>query len=168
MIASTKLRIPEFSDFWASHFVTRTFAMKLSLSCLLLFFSISFFAQSPAADSAFIRNNFTKREVMIPMRDGVKLFTSIYSPKDQSQKYPIIIRRTPYSCSPYGEGNFTTQIQNMHLVRAGYVFVFQDVRGKYMSEGEFVDVRPFNPDKKTPQDAAFSRSWGHSPRVQSQ
>ena len=153
MIASTKLRIPEFSDFWASHFVTRTFAMKLSLSCLPLFFSISFFAQSPAADSAFIRNNFTKREVMIPMRDGVKLFTSIYSPKDQSQKYPIIIRRTPYSCSPYGEGNFTTQIQNMHLVRAGYVFVFQDVRGKYMSEGEFVDVRPFNPDKKTPQDA---------------
>ena len=126
--------------------------MKLSLSCLLLFFSISFFAQSPAADSAFIRNNFTKREVMIPMRDGVKLFTSIYSPKDQSQKYPVIIRRTPYSCSPYGEGNFTTQIQNMHLVRAGYVFVFQDVRGKYMSEGEFVDVRPFNPDKKTPQD----------------
>lgn len=114
--------------------------------------AIPLFSQ-PAADSAFIRDHFTKREVMIPMRDGVKLFTSIYSPKDKSKKHPIILRRTPYSCSPYGEDKYTTYIQNMHLVRAGYIFVFQDVRGRYMSEGDFVDVRPFNPDKKSPQEA---------------
>ncbi len=117
-----------------------------------VFLAAPLFSQSAAADSAFIRDNFTKREVMIPMRDGVQLFTSIYSPKDQSKKYPIIIRRTPYSCSPYGVDKFTTYIQNMNLARAGYIFVFQDVRGKYMSEGEFVDVRPFNPNKKTAKD----------------
>lgn len=108
-------------------------------------FSGTLSAQSSAADSAFIRDNFTKREVMIPMRDGVQLFTSIYSPKDQTKKYPIIIRRTPYSCSPYGVESFTDRIQNPNLVQSGYIFVFQDVRGRYMSEGEFVDVRPFNP-----------------------
>ncbi|GAB4494431.1 MAG: CocE/NonD family hydrolase [Saprospiraceae bacterium] len=126
--------------------------MKITFSCLLLYFSLTVFAQNSAADSAFIRDNFTKREVMIPMRDGVQLFTSIYSPKDQSKKYPIIIRRTPYSCSPYGVDKFATSFQNMNLARAGYIFVFQDVRGKYMSEGEFVDVRPFNPNKKSPKD----------------
>lgn len=103
-------------------------------------------AQRPsAADSAFIRDNYTKREVLIPMRDGVRLFTSIYTPKDLSKKYPIIMRRSPYSCSPYGADTYTTRIQNMELARAGYIFVFQDVRGRYMSEGNFVDVRPYIP-----------------------
>ncbi|MEO0008137.1 MAG: hypothetical protein RJA20_2333 [Bacteroidota bacterium] len=103
-------------------------------------------AQRPSsADSAFIRENYTKREVLIPMRDGVRLFTSIYTPKDQSKKYPIIMRRSPYSCSPYGADTYTTRIQNMDLARAGYIFVFQDVRGRYMSEGNFVDVRPYIP-----------------------
>ncbi|MFN0216311.1 MAG: CocE/NonD family hydrolase [Saprospiraceae bacterium] len=96
-------------------------------------------------DSAFIRDSFTKREVMIPMRDGKQLFTSIYAPRDQSKQYPILMRRTPYSCSPYGTGSFPQGFQNMKLARAGYIFVFQDVRGRYMSEGEFVDVRPFIP-----------------------
>lgn len=96
-------------------------------------------------DSAFIRDNYIKREVMIPMRDGIQLFTSIYSPKDQSKKYPIMIRRTPYSCSPYGVDAYPFGFQNMNLARSGYIFVFQDVRGKYMSEGEFVDVRPHIP-----------------------
>lgn len=109
-------------------------------------------SQTPAADSAYIRNNFTKREVMIPMRDGKRLFTAIYTPKDAKGSYPILLKRTPYSCSPYGEKNFVTAFQNMYLARSGYIFVFQDVRGRYMSEGDFVDVRPFNPDKKTPQD----------------
>lgn len=96
-------------------------------------------------DSAFIRDNYIKREVMIPMRDGIQLFTSIYSPKDQSKKYPIMMRRTPYSCSPYGVDAYPFGFQNMNLARSGYIFVFQDVRGKYMSEGEFVDVRPHIP-----------------------
>jgi putative CocE/NonD family hydrolase len=96
-------------------------------------------------DSAYVHDNFTKREVMIPMRDGKQLFTSIYTPKDQARNYPIILRRTPYSCSPYGAGSFPTSFQNMNLARAGYIFAFQDVRGRYMSEGDFVDVRPFIP-----------------------
>lgn len=113
---------------------------------VLLLSAVSLPAQSKhSLDSAFIRDNFTKREVMIPMRDGKQLFTTIYSPKDQAKQYPIIMRRTPYSCAPYGTGSFSENFQNMNLARAGYIFVFQDVRGRYMSEGEFVDVRPFNP-----------------------
>ncbi len=123
--------------------------MKFFPTLFLVLFSALFLsAQSQfQLDSAFIRDHFTKREVMIPMRDGVQLFTSIYSPKDQSKPYPIILRRTPYSCGPYGTGSFPTSFQNMNLARAGYIFVFQDVRGRYMSEGEFVDVRPFVPAK---------------------
>ncbi len=126
--------------------------MRFLLLALALLSGCSLFAQNPAADSAFIRDNFSKQEVMVPMRDGAKLFTTIYTPKDKSKKHPFIIRRTPYSCSPYGENNFTKSIQNMHLVREGYIFVFQDVRGRYMSEGDFVDVRPFNPAKKGAQE----------------
>ncbi len=99
-------------------------------------------------DSVYIRQNYTKREVMIPMRDGVKLFTSIYAPKDATKKYPILMRRTPYSCAPYGENAYSLSFGNPHLMRSGYIYVIQDVRGKYMSEGQFVDVRPFNPQKK--------------------
>ncbi|MDO8366576.1 MAG: CocE/NonD family hydrolase [Saprospiraceae bacterium] len=121
--------------------------MKLFTILVFAFFSTSALsAQSQfQLDAEFIRDHFTKREVMIPMRDGKQLFTSIYSPKDQSKQYPILLRRTPYSCSPYGVGSFSTGFQNMNLARAGYIFVFQDVRGRYMSEGEFVDVRPFIP-----------------------
>jgi putative CocE/NonD family hydrolase len=115
-------------------------------SCLLLLSSVLFAQTQFQLDSAFIRDNFTKREVLIPMRDGVRLFTTIYTPKNQSKQYPIIMRRTPYSCAPYGAEAFSTGFQNMNLARAGYIFVFQDVRGRYMSEGEFVDVRPHNPD----------------------
>lgn len=113
----------------------------------LLLTGLALSAQTAAAvtDSAFIRDNYTKREVMIPMRDGVQLFTSIYTPKDRSKKHPIILRRTPYSCSPYGAEVFSQGFQNMTMARAGYIHVFQDVRGKYMSEGQFVDVRPFAP-----------------------
>lgn len=107
---------------------------------------------SQAPSENYIREHYTKREVMIPMRDGVRLFTSIYTPKDLSKQYPIIMRRTPYSCAPYGVGEFPNTFQNMHLVRAGFIFVFQDVRGKYMSEGEFVDVRPFTPKRSSNKD----------------
>jgi hypothetical protein len=115
------------------------------LCCFMLLCTLAMAQRPSSADSAFIRENYTKREVLIPMRDGVRLFTSIYTPKDQSKKYPIIMRRSPYSCSPYGADTYTTRIQNMDLARAGYIFVFQDVRGRYMSEGNFVDVRPYIP-----------------------
>lgn len=120
---------------------------------LLLLFGFSFltsFAQNNSLDSAWIRDNYYKWERMIPMRDGKQLFTAIYIPKDTTEKHPILLRRTPYSAAPYGEGNFPDAFWNTYYrlyLRENYIMVVQDVRGRYMSEGEFVDVRPFNPNK---------------------
>ncbi len=123
----------------------------------LLIFSLlaySLFAQTPAEDSIFVRQNFTKKEVYITMRDGVKLFTSIYTPKEKSKKYPILLKRTPYTVAPYGENDFVKSFQNMTLARQGNIFVMQDVRGRWMSESEFEDIRPIVPaeKRKTKQD----------------
>jgi putative CocE/NonD family hydrolase len=96
----------------------------------------------------YIKSNYTKREVMIPVRDGVKLFTAIYEPKDRSQKYPIMLFRTPYSVAPYGADKFKNSLGPDELfAREGYIFAYQDVRGRLMSEGEFEDVRPYIPNK---------------------
>ncbi len=87
------------------------------------------------------------------MRDGIKLFTSIYIPKDMSERHPILLTRTPYSVWPYGTG-FRAYWRSymMRYCKENYILVNQDVRGKYMSEGSFEVVRPFNPDKKTSAD----------------
>jgi uncharacterized protein len=93
--------------------------------------------------AAYIKENYTKREVLIPMRDGVKLFTSIYEPKATTEKYPILLSRTPYTVSPYGAEKFKTSLgPNELFAREGYIFAYQDVRGRWKSEGEFEDVRP--------------------------
>lgn len=121
--------------------------------CLLALLLFPFFAFAQNADSVWLVNNYTKREVAIPMRDGVKLFTSIYLPKSKSEKHPILMERTPYSCAPYGKQFIPFwQTHSIKYCREGYIMVIQDVRGRWMSEGEFVDVRPFNPDKKTNKD----------------
>ena len=97
----------------------------------------------------YIKKNYTKNEVMIPMRDGVKLFACIYEPKDKKQKYPIMFDRTPYSVGPYGNDSYKTSLGPDELfAREGYIFVYQDVRGRYMSEGVYEDVRPYIPNKK--------------------
>jgi len=88
------------------------------------------------------------------MRDGIKLFTSIYVPEDNLEDHPILMIRTPYSCAPYGEGKWK-DYWNSYLkvyLKEGYIMVTQDVRGRWMSEGDFVNIRPFNPDKKTNKD----------------
>jgi putative CocE/NonD family hydrolase len=109
-------------------------------------------AQS-SADSLYTRQNYTKMEKRIAMRDGKRLFTSIYLPKDQSKKYPIIMTRTPYNVGPYGENEYKRTLgQNMLLEKEGFIFVYQDVRGRWMSEGDFVDVRPITADKKGSKD----------------
>jgi putative CocE/NonD family hydrolase len=105
--------------------------------------------------AAYVAEHYTKREVQIPMRDGVALFTAIYTPKDASATtpYPILLRRTPYSCTPYGADKFPNSLgPSAPFVRAGYIFVYQDVRGAFMSGGEFEDVRPHRPQKAGPQD----------------
>jgi putative CocE/NonD family hydrolase len=120
----------------------------------LILLSACAISQTNSRDSLWIVENYNKIEGLIPMRDGVKLFTSIYLPKDTTEKHPILITRTPYSCSPYGEENWP-DFWNSHkkyYFREGYVMVMQDVRGRWMSEGEYIDVRPFNPQKKNATD----------------
>lgn len=124
---------------------------KLFFLFLFISLNISLFGQTFLDDSLYVRSHYTKIERMIPMRDGIQLFTAIYIPKDISpaNQYPFIMTRTPYSCAPYGEDKYSGNlIRYMHLTREGYIIVYQDVRGKYMSEGAYVDVRPFNANKK--------------------
>jgi putative CocE/NonD family hydrolase len=120
---------------------------------LFLFSFILLNAQTDQ-DSLWIRENYTKKEIYISMRDGVKLFTAVYTPKDMSEKHPILINRTPYSCAPYGS-DFSGRLTGSHwkyYCRENYIIVIQDVRGRWMSEGEFVDIRPFIKDKKSNND----------------
>ena len=99
------------------------------------------------------REYYTKYEYRIPMRDGVRLFTAVYVPKDHSRNYPILFNRTPYSVGPYGVDAYPNGIApNVHLYKSGYIFVKQDVRGRFQSEGDFVDVRPFIAHKTSPKD----------------
>jgi uncharacterized protein len=125
--------------------------MKKILTLLAIFCAITpFFAQNQ--DSIWFQANYDKKEVYVPVRDGIQLWTTIYSPKVKTEPLPILLIRTPYSCNPYGENKFPTNFRYLSLLKKGYIFVMQDVRGRWMSEGEFVDVRPFNPDKKTNKD----------------
>ena len=112
------------------------------------------YSQNFSQDSAWIRDNYYKIERYIPMRDGVKLFTSAYIPKDTTEQHPILLTRTPYSCAPYGEDKWRDFYDRYYryYLREGYIIVTQDVRGRWMSEGQFVDVRPFIKDKKTNAD----------------
>lgn len=96
-----------------------------------------------AQGNGWIRENYAKREFQVPMRDGVKLFTAVYAPKDTSRTYPFLITRSPYSASPYGEDKYPARLgPSVAMARAGYIFVEQDVRGRYMSEGTFSEMRP--------------------------
>src|SRR5436190_3483969 len=121
--------------------------MKLLLSLLLLS-GLSF-----GQGVEYIKAHYTKYEYRIPMRDGKRLFTSVYVPKDDSQKYPIMLDRTPHNVAPYGEDAFKTSLgPSEKFAREGFIFVYQDVRGRYMSEGEFVNMRPQIANKRGPQD----------------
>lgn len=102
---------------------------------------------------AYIKANYTKFEYQIPMRDGVRLFTSVYVPKDTSQSYPLLLNRTPYTVAPYGADNYRDSLgQSEHYMKEGFIFVYQDVRGKGRSEGTYVHVRPYIPNKRGPKD----------------
>jgi putative CocE/NonD family hydrolase len=99
------------------------------------------------------QTGFTKIERMIPMRDGVKLFTAIYSPDNASGKFPILMQRTPYSCSPYGEDKFPAKLGPGKLfANEPYIYVYQDVRGRYMSEGKFEEMTPYIENKRSDKD----------------
>jgi len=123
------------------------------LGVLILFIFAGYSSHAQMTDSAYVRDNYTKIERQIPMRDGVKLFTAIYIPKSKDQKYPFMINRTPYTVAPYGETKYKTMLGPSPLfLKEGFIFVYQDVRGRWMSEGQFVDVRPHIDQKKTKND----------------
>jgi uncharacterized protein len=106
-----------------------------------------------AQNSLEVRSSYTKMEYAIPMRDGVKLFTSVYAPKDTSVTYPILLTRTPYSVEPYGPGAYPRSLgPSPAFTQEGYIFVYQDVRGRYMSQGTFKWMTPYIANKKRPND----------------
>jgi uncharacterized protein len=126
---------------------------RLSRNLLVLLFAAALPGAAAAQGLEAVKAGYTKYEYRIPMRDGKKLFTAVYVPKDTSQKYPILLSRTPYSVGPYGIDRYKDNLGPSPLfAQAGYAFAYQDVRGRWMSEGTFVNMRPHNPDRKGPQD----------------
>jgi uncharacterized protein len=132
--------------------------MKPVLSLLLLFFfTTSVFAQQGDADSIYMREHYDKFEYSIPMRDGIKLFTVVYVPKDKSKQYPILLNRTCYNASGYSDFK-TYDHPSRYLVQDGYILVFQDVRGRYMSEGLFNNMTPNIPGNDPKNKKAIDES----------
>lgn len=127
--------------------------MRKLFSLTLIF--LVFIINAQTINLNWIKENYIKKEYTIAMRDGAKLFTAVYMPKDSKEKHPFLMTRTPYSCAPYGEDKISSRLYSTHYreyLKEGYIIVFQDVRGRWMSEGEFVDVRPFNENKKKKTD----------------
>ncbi len=140
-------------------FLTATLRPLASL-CLVMIAAAPLAQAQPAPAPAedFVKAHYTKYEYRIPMRDGVKLFTAIYVPKAGAFSadpgpYPIMMDRTPYSVGPYGEDRYPAHLgPSTEFENGGYIFVYQDVRGRWMSEGEFIEMRPHIDEKKSPKD----------------
>jgi putative CocE/NonD family hydrolase len=112
-------------------------------------------AQQPATSAEdYVRAHYTKYEFRISMRDGKRLFTAVYVPKDEAGgPYPFLMDRTPYSVGPYGEDQYPKNLgPSPEFEKSGYIFVYQDVRGRWMSEGDFLEMRPHIDNKKGQQD----------------
>jgi hypothetical protein len=123
--------------------------MKLYLPAILILGALPVHAQ----DGGSVQATYSKQEASISMRDGKKLFTSIYVPKDASHPWPIMLTRTPYSVGPYGADKLKTSLGPSGLFqKEGFIFVYQDVRGRHMSEGEFVNVTPQRPVHAKPEE----------------
>ncbi|MFC0516669.1 CocE/NonD family hydrolase [Mucilaginibacter angelicae] len=120
-----------------------------------LFFALVLLCTGVNAQSTYVKEHFTKKDVYITMRDGVKLFTSIYTPKDASpqNKYPMMMQRTCYSIAPYGEDKYPARLGPSEIMmKEGYIFVYQDVRGRYKSEGTWTNMTPVIDNKKNKKD----------------
>ena len=136
--------------------------MKNNFTQILVLFSLVFFVNCTNNElkNNFVEENYTKEEVTIRMRDGINLHTTIYSPKDKSVSYPILLMRTPYSCSPYGKEKMKTNIgPNINLMKEGNIIVYQDVRGRWMSEGTYDNMRAYLPNKKDNQSDEVSDTY---------
>ena len=126
---------------------------SMCLLCPALVMTVAGQDKPAPAPEDLVKAHYTKYEFRIPMRDGVRLLTSVYVPKDQSEKWPFLMDRTPYSVAPYGEDQYKTKLgPSEEFEKAGYIFVYQDVRGRYLSEGKFVEMSPHIDHKRGPQD----------------
>ena len=111
-------------------------------------------------DAAWLAEHYTKYEHRIPMRDGVRLFTRVYVPKDDTTNYPVLLTRTPYAVKPYGVDNYNDPGGSFAtLAKDRFIMVSQDVRGRYGSEGKFVHMRPHNPSKGPKDTDESSDAW---------
>jgi len=133
--------------------LTSSIATGLLLSLVLFTSPLARAAVSaPDTNAVWLAEHYTKFEHRIAMRDGVRLFTRVYVPKDDSQRWPIVLTRTPYALKPYGSDNYNDPVGSFRtLAKDRFILVTQDVRGRYGSEGIYMHVRPFNP-KKGPRD----------------
>ena len=127
--------------------------LVLSFVAITLRSTDQIMAQETQSLESYIRLHYTKHEFMIPMRDGVKLMTSVFVPNDTTRTYPMLMKRTPYNVAPYGPDKYPAKLGPSELfVKAGYIFVNQDVRGRFASEGEFIQVTPHIVNKSKPTD----------------
>lgn len=141
------------SEHVATTIITRATALALTLAVQWFLSAPAVRGQQAASLESTIRLKYQKIEQMIPMRDGTKLHTTIFTPRDTTRNYPILIKRTPYSCAPYGPDTYPAALgPSEHFMKAGYIFVNQDVRGRFMSEGTFQQVTPHVVDKRSPTD----------------
>lgn len=132
--------------------------MKLLFILTLFLCGIAVQAQK-ISHSDFIKKNYDKTEHQIAMRDGVRLYTIVYTPKDKSKKYPFLMKRTCYNIKPYGKDEYAKAIgPSPYLAEKGYIFVYQDVRGRYMSEGTFDNMRPNIPGNDVNNKTAIDES----------
>jgi uncharacterized protein len=122
----------------------RSWQMKLMLSATLAALGAGpARADIPAKPGQYIKDHYTRKTLRVPMRDGVRLHTIVYAPKDTTRQYPFILFRTPYGIGPYEEDKYRANLgPNPHFLKEGFIFVYQDVRGCFMSEGTFENVRP--------------------------
>ncbi len=105
-------------------------------------------------DPGGLKTTYVKRELFIPMRDGVKLFTIVYTPRDTSQRYPFLMTRTAYGIAPYGPDDYRAVLgPHADFAKEGYIFVYQDARGKFKSEGEFVHHVPYVKGSSKPNES---------------
>jgi hypothetical protein len=110
-------------------------------------------SRSEVSNADTVRAYYQKREFQIPMRDGVRLFTAVYLPRDASRTWPILMTRTPYSVAPYGPEAYRAMLAGTRSIQdEGFIFVFQDVRGRHLSEGAFTHMTPHRAAKRGPAD----------------
>ncbi|AYN69303.1 CocE/NonD family hydrolase [Euzebyella marina] len=121
--------------------------MQLNKFVLLIFLMTVTISCGQEIDADYFKSHYDLKEYRIPMRDGAELFTVVYTPKDQTKKYPILLNRTCYNASKHSNYQYSGY-PSKYLVEDGYIFVFQDVRGRYMSDGEFDNMRPNIPGNK--------------------